>query len=106
MDATKERVKKIIREYIRMFPTEYEDFMSAQRVRQENKVDKFAELKGHDQLVRHLVEIPESLNLALKMKLEQEQFDWLFGFNEYEGHYNGFTWFIKLFPQFKITEEF
>lgn len=106
MDATKERIKKVIREYIRTFPVEYEEFMSAQRVRQENKINKFADFKGSDQIVRHLVEIPESLNLALKMKLEQEQFDWLFGFNEYEGKYNGFSWFIKMFPQFKITDEF
>lgn len=107
-DATKEKVKKIMREYIRVFPVEYEEFMVAQRHRQENKTTKFAEVNGggNDQLVRHLIEIPESLNMALKMKLEQDEFDWLFGFNDYQGNFSGFSWFMKVFPQFNVSEEY
>lgn len=106
MDSTKEKVKKVVREYIRVFPLEYEHFLNSHRQKQENKINDFAEFKGHDQLVRHLFDIPESLYLAMKMKLEAEQFDWLFGTGTHEGNYSGITWFIKMFPQFKITKDF
>jgi hypothetical protein len=106
MDSTKERIKKVVREYIRMFPFEYEQFLISHRQKQENKINEFAEFKQHDQLVRHLFDIPESLYLACKMKLQDEQFDWLFGTGTYEGNYVGITWFIKMFPQFKITKDF
>ena len=106
MDATKERVKKVVREYIRVFPFEYDQFLQSHKIKQENKINEFAEFKQHDQLVRHLFDIPESLYLAMKMQLSDEQFCWVFGTGEYEGNYAGVTWFIKMFPQFKITKDF
>lgn len=105
-EATKDRVKKVVREYMRMFPIEYEQFLNSHRQKQDNKINEFAELKGHDQLVRHLFDVPESLYLAFKMKLESDQFDWLFGTGVYERTYTGVNWFMKTFPQFKITKDF
>lgn len=106
MDSTKERIKKVVREYIRAFPVEYENFLKSHRVRQYNKQNKFAEIKGGDQLVRHLVEIPESLYMALRMKLEDEQFNWLYSVGGFENSHAGMSWFMKTFPQFKVSEDF
>ncbi len=106
MQSTKERIKKVVKEYIKMFPLEYEQFLNSHRQKQDNKINEFAEFKQHDQLVRHLFDIPETLFMALRMKLTTEQFDWMYGFNEYEGNRAGVTWFIRTFPQFKITEDF
>lgn len=106
MQSTKERIKKVVREYIKMYPLEYEQFLSSHRKKQDNKINEFAEFKRSNQLIRHLFDIPETLYFALKLKLQPEQFDWLYGFNEYEGQRAGLTWFIRTFPQFKITEDF
>lgn len=106
MDATKEKVKKVVREYIRILPLEYEQFLLSQRQKQDNKINDFAELKGHDQLVRHLFDVPESLYLAFKMKLLDDEFEWLFGTGDQEGNYKGVTWFMQTFPQFKISKDF
>lgn len=106
MDATKELVKKVIREYMRVFPIEYEQFLNSHRKKQDNTINEFAEFTQHDQLVRHLFDVPESLYLALKMKLPSEDFDWLFGTGVYEKSYEGVKWFMKNYPQFKITKDF
>lgn len=106
MDATKELVKKVVREYMRVFPIEYEQFLNSHRQKQDNKINEFAEFKQHDQLVRHLFDVPESLYLAFKMKLPSEDFDWLFGTGVYEKSYVGVQWFMKTYPQFKITKDF
>lgn len=106
MHATKERVKTVVREYLKLYPLEYEQFLSSHRQKQDNKINDFAEMKGHDQLVRHLFDVPETLYLALKLKMPSEEFDWLFGTGVHEGNYSGVNWFMKCYPQFKITKEF
>ncbi len=106
MHATKERAKKVVREYMKLFPIEYEQFLNSHRQKQENKINDFAEFKGHDQIVRHLFDIPESLYLAFKLKMSGDEFDWIFGTGVYEGKYEGVNWFMKNFPQFKISKEF
>lgn len=106
MQSTKERIKKVIKEYIKLFPLEYESFCNSHRIKQENKVNEFAEFKGSTQLVRHLVDVPETLYFSLRSQLQPEQFDWLYGFNDFEGKREGMTWFIRTFPQFKITDDF
>ena len=106
MDATKERVTKVVREYMRVFPVEYEQFLHSHRQKQENTINEFAEFKQHDQLVRHLFDVPESLYLAFKLKLPSEDFDWLFGTGVHEKSYTGVKWFMKNYPQFKITKDF
>lgn len=106
MQVTKERIKKIIKEYIKTFPVEYEQFLNSHRIKQDNKANHFAEFKQGEQMVRHLFDIPETLFMAFKMKLTEEQMDWLYGWNDFEGRREGVTWFIRTFPQFKITEDF
>lgn len=106
MQSTKDRIKAVVKEYTRVFPLEYEQFLNSHRIKQDTKMNEFAEFKKHGQLVRQLFDVPETLYLALKMKLTEEQFDWLYGFNEFEGKREGLTWFIRTFPQFKITKDF
>lgn len=106
MDSTKDKVKKVVEEYIKTFPLEYENFLMSHRQKQDNKINAFAELKGHDQLIRHLFDVPENLYFALKLNLQEEELGWLFGTGVYERTYIGVSWFIKAFPQFKITKDF
>lgn len=106
MQSTKARITKVIKEYIKTFPVEYEQFLMSHRKKQDNKTNKWGEFKQSDQMVRHLFDIPESLFMALKMKLTDDQFNWFYGFGDYEGKRDGVTWFIRNFPQFKITDDF
>jgi hypothetical protein len=90
-----------------MFPLEYEQFLLSTRKKVDGKINKFAEFTQHDQVVRHLFDVPESLFMAFKMKLNDEQFNWLYGFGDYDnGKHEGKMWFMRRFPQFKITEDF
>lgn len=85
-----------------MFPTEYSNFLMSHREKQDNKVNKFAELKGSDHVIRHLTDMPESLYMALQLNLNAEEWDWLF----LSSKRDGMAWFMKTFPQFKITADF
>lgn len=107
MDVTKEKIRKAVREYVRMFPSEYENFLNSQRVKQDKKATKFAEIRGsQDQIVRHLIDIPATLDTIFKIHLQQDEQDWLFGLGTHKGKRAGMIWFMKAFPQFNISEEF
>jgi iron-sulfur cluster repair protein YtfE (RIC family) len=107
MDATKEKVKKAVREYIRTFPVEYSNFQNSHREKQDKKATKFGEVQGsQDQLVRHLIDIPATLDTVLLLHLSKEEHDWLFGLGEHKGQHGGMAWFMKMFPQFNISEDF
>lgn len=106
MDLTKEKIKKAVLEYVKMFPTEYEHFQNSHREKLDKKDNKFAEFKGADQVVRHLIDIPATLDAIFKIHLEKEEQDWLFGLGTHKGERAGISWFMKTFPQFKITKDF
>lgn len=106
-EITKEKVKKAVREYIRMFPDEYSNFLNSHRVKQDKKATKFGEVQGsQDQLVRHLIDIPATLDTVFLLHLTKEEHDWLFGLGDFKGQHGGMSWFMKMFPQFNISEEF
>lgn len=105
MQSTKERIKKCVEEYIRLFPLEYEQFKTSTRIKQDSLLTEFAELKG-DQMVRHLFDVPETLYYILMRRLTDEEMDWLYSRNAYERKRDGLTWFIRTFPQFRITKDF
>ena len=69
-------------------------------------MNKYAEFQRSEQLVRHLFDIPETLFYAIKRTLTDEEHDWLFSRNSYERKRAGLSWFLKEFPQFKITKDF
>jgi len=106
MQPTKTKITTVIKEYIKLFPQEYEAFLNSTRAKQDNVANKYAELGNADQLVRHLFDVPATLHTALRSNLTDEEFSWLFSLNEYERKRAGLTWFIRAFPQFKITKDF
>lgn len=105
MKRAKEQVTATVKEYIRLFPKEYDAFLSSTRAKQHNLIDEFAEMKGSEQMVRHLFDLPETLHYALQRALTDEEYDWLYSRGQYERRREGLSWFIKAFPQFKITSE-
>lgn len=106
MKQTKERIVTCVREYKKLFPMEYEAFINSVRVKQDNKVNKYAEFGASDQMVRHLFDVPETLYFIFQRHLRDEEFNWLFSRGDFERKRAGLTWFIKTFPEFKITKDF
>jgi len=107
MQSTKEKIKTVIKEYIKIFPTEYEYFQQSIRIKQDNLQTEWAELNApSEQIVRHLMDMPETLYIALRQNLNKQELDWLFSREEYKGKRAGIMWFIRAFPQFKITKDF
>lgn len=108
MNTAKARVTELVKEYIRIFPAEFEAFKSANAAKVENlgAFNTYAELKGSEQLVRHLFDLPETLHHALVRGLSDKEYDWLYSRNEYERNRQGLQWFITAFPVFKITKDF
>lgn len=106
MKRAKEQIAATVKEYQRLFPREYEAFLASTRKKQDNLLNEFAEMKGSEQLVRHLFDLPETLHYALQRALTDEEYDWLYCRGQYERRREGLSWFIRTFPQFKITADF
>lgn len=106
MQSAKTKVKAVVQQYIKLFPTEYESFLISTRKKTDNLVNEFAELKQSDQMVRHLFDLPLTLHNLIQIKLTDEEYDWLYARNSYEKTQGGLLWFVRSFPQFKITKDF
>jgi hypothetical protein len=108
MTTAKKRITELVKEYIRLFPAEYEAFKSANAAKVDTLgIDNdFAELKGSEQLVRHLFDLPETLHHALQRGLNDQEYDWLYSRGEFEKNRKGLQWFITAFPVFKITKDY
>jgi hypothetical protein len=106
MTSAKTKVKTAIEEYIRLFPQEYEAFTKSHRQKEANKENEFAEFNRSEQIVRHLFDLPEVLHHSIQKLLTDEEYDWLYSRNAYEQKRQGLTWFVRTYPQFKITKDF
>lgn len=106
MQSTKEKIRKAVQEYVKLFPSEYEAFLNSTREKNDNKLNDWAETEQTDMLTRHLIDIPETLFFVFQKHLRQEERDWLYGKNTYQGKQQGMAWFMRAFPQFKITKDF
>jgi hypothetical protein len=106
MQSTKEKIKKVVIEYMKLFPAEYDAFLNSVRQKNEAKSNAYAEIKGGDQMVRHLFDIPETLYYCFRTNLTDDEFNWIFGTNDHKKQRAGLSWFIRTFPQFKITKDF
>ena len=106
MKSAKDKIRTSVKEYSRLFPQEYKSFLSSVRIKEDNRINDFAEFKGSDQIVRHLFDMPENLYFTLQQLLQDHELDWFFGRGDYNNNRAGIRWFIKEFPQFKITKDF
>lgn len=106
MNSAKIKVKTAVEEYVRLFPQEYEAFQRSHRAKEDNKKNDFATFGSTEQIVRHLFDLPEVLHHSIRKLLTDEEYDWLYSRNAYEKNRKGLTWFVRTFPQFKITKDF
>lgn len=98
MESTKNKIIEIVKAYSEVFFDEYEAVVSYLKKKRNNRNNNFAEIKGNDYVVRSLYEIPETLDNIIQTKLDDK--DKQFLKSKEGGH-----WFVKKFPQFRITEK-
>lgn len=106
MQSAKHKVKTCVKEYIRLFPQEYDAFLNSVRVKVNKAENKWASTKKTDMLERHVIDMPEVLYFSIHNLLTEEEEDWLYSRNAYQKNFAGMNWFCKTFPEFKITENF
>lgn len=106
MNSAKEKITTAVSEYQRLFPQEYKDFLNSKQIKLELKNDKWASTGKSTALERHLFDMPEKLYTAIKRLLNDEELSWFNGRDEYHGDMRAVQWFMRTFPQFKITQDF
>lgn len=108
MDGTKTKITTLVQEYKKLFKAEYNSFLKSNAIRV-GKIEgsnKFAEMKGSQQVVRHMIEVPETLYYAFVRGLSDNELDWLYSRNQYEKDFKGMKWFMESFPEFKVSKDF
>lgn len=91
------KIKTLVEDYQRIFPTEYEQFRKAHRVKVDLQRTKFADVKGSSAIEQLLVEKPETLQGILRLQLSDEEWAAL-------DSKAGLRWFAKTFPQYAVAE--
>lgn len=94
---TKMKVSVAVADYIKMFPEEYQKFLSMMQHLKGNLSDEMAAIKDADAIQRHLFEMPEKLSIMIGKKLEEEELQ------EFQSD-EATSWFGKEFPQFTVTK--
>lgn len=100
-DIHKERISKIVEDYIRLFPAEYKQFKDAARKKVDSQRTKFGEVKGDEYMVRVLFELPETLFGYMYTLLPEETIDWLWSTKSKTGA----RWFAGKYKAFRVTEK-
>lgn len=102
MRSTKELIRKIVRQYIKLFPEEFETFKQGMEAVRAVTRNDFATLQGTS-YSRALYEMPETLATMLLTGLNEEEMVWLKagGMNGKEGG----LWFARTFKDFCIPEK-
>lgn len=96
----KNKIKHYVKEYIRLFPDEYKIVVDELAIERNKKANKFATVRNSDYTERQLGEIPATLFNMFKMKLTEDEFEWLFS----EKQNKGAIWFYKTFKEFSVED--
>lgn len=101
MPIAKKHIEQIVRNYIRLYPKDYEIVKKGIEMQRGLYLDDFASAKhSGSATTRALYEIPERLHEMLVMGLEEEEMVWLKSGGA--SHKEGGRWFAKTFPAFKL----
>lgn len=106
MKTAQEKIKQQVALYIKLCPIEYAAFLESTRKKKDNIENEWGELKKSDVIQRHVFDLPESLHYMLQDALDQDEFDWFLGRGTYERSHAGLSWFVRSYPQFRITKDF
>lgn len=94
----KSRIRVIVTEYVRLFPSEFEDFKKGQTVARDRLRTKWGEMKSEGYIARKVLELPATLFGLLTKSLPADAFAW---FKSKEGT----RWFEKAFTDFAAAKK-
>lgn len=100
LEATKEKVRLVVKDYISLFPTEYDLFKKSMKIKRDENINEFAGTKGDHALNRKITEYPNTLYTMLKMKLTDDEWKDFFDADD-KGKSIGQRWFAKEFKEFR-----
>lgn len=101
MNSAKLHITKIVEDYIRLRPADFEIVKEGIKMQRGLHLDEFASAKlNGSAYTRALFEIPEELSQMFIMQLTEEEMEWFKagGTNRKEGG----LWFAKAFPAFAL----
>lgn len=96
-DSIKLKIEGIVADYKSLFPDEYSLIVKYLKQKRDLRINKFAEIKKTDFIVRALFEIPETLSNMISSKMNKTE-------KEYWKTKECAKWFINRFKEFRITE--
>lgn len=97
MDAYKNKITELVKNYMAMFPEEFELVKKELAAKRTKNRDKFAAIEGTDVLQRAIHEIPMTLETVLSTKLKDDELQWF-------RTIAGARWFARKFPVFKSPD--
>ncbi|MDE2098560.1 MAG: hypothetical protein KGL39_15000 [Patescibacteria group bacterium] len=78
-------------------PVQYSLYLNSRKQKTELLSNKFAETPGSNFMLRLLYEIPEDLDIKIRMGLDSAENEWL-------KTDNGGVWFAKTFKQYNVSQ--
>lgn len=106
MQTAKTKIDVAVKEYMKLFPAEFEQFKKTNAMTIGKQENKWASIKGDHAVQRHLFDLPEKLYHAIDQTLTIEERDWFQAKGTYLGKWEGTQWFMKKYPVFSVTKEF
>lgn len=104
MNSPKEHITQIVRNYIRLYPEDYQTVKKGVAMQRNLLLDsEFGTAKGTGSEMRALFEIPADLSEMLIMGLEPEEMEWFKAGGK--DRKEGARWFAKTFPDFTLPEK-
>lgn len=101
MNSYKTEIEKVVSRYHLAHAGEFRIFQKALTDKRDLQANQYASLKGDHALYRILFEIPETLDLELKLLLTDEAWSWLFD----NPKSTGARWFARRFPEFRVAQK-
>lgn len=106
MEPAKLKITTAVEEYKKLFPEEYKQFLKSNQITIGKQSNKWATANKEGNIQRLLFETPEKLYHAINKMLSDEEKDWWNARGAYLKKFDAAAWFIKKFPEFKVTKEF
>lgn len=105
----KESIREVVENYKATFPDEYEQLKKSiknKRGQIEIEGNEFAELEDMEAVERHAWDIPQRLFTALKSKLDEQTFQWMFARGEFDNDFSGVKWFMNEYEEFSVSKSY
>ena len=95
----KKKIKLIVKQYKKDNPYEYKLVVDIIKKKRDNQKNRFADLtKSMDTVNRALYETPERLWFEISWSLSDEEKEWF-------RTTKAARWFVRTFPEFRLTEK-